>query len=247
MRLLAWNIQHGGGTRISRIVEEVSAYDPDVIAITEFRSMPGASLVTALRRKGLPNVETTNPTGNQNGIAVFSRTTIRPIRPCPAPPESLVRWLDIDLPEYGLGIGVLHVMAAGSSARHPLNVAKARFWDAMLLAAKARMQMPFLLVGDWNTGLHRLDETGKTFVCADHFGKLSTLGWTDMWRFHNPGVTEWTWYSKLKGGVRGNGFRLDHAFATPSLMKRITSCRYAHPPREARISDHSLLIMELAE
>jgi exonuclease III len=136
-------------------------------------------------------------------------------------------------------------MAAGSSAKHPLNIAKARFWEAVLRAAEARVQTQFLLVGDWNTGLHRLDETGKAFVCAEHFGKLSTLGWTDMWRHHHPGETEWTWYSKLKGGVRGNGFRLDHAFATPSLMRRITSCRYSHAPREAGVSDHSALIVEV--
>jgi endonuclease/exonuclease/phosphatase family metal-dependent hydrolase len=38
VKLLAWNIQHGGGTRLVRIVEEISAYDPDVIAVTEFRN-----------------------------------------------------------------------------------------------------------------------------------------------------------------------------------------------------------------
>ena len=89
------------------------------------------------------------------------------------------------------------------------------------------------------------DETGKTFVCAAHFAKLSSLGWTDLWRHHNSGATEWTWYSKLKGGVRGNGFRLDHAFTTPSLRSRITSCKYSHAERDAGISDHSMLIVEV--
>jgi exodeoxyribonuclease-3 len=124
-------------------------------------------------------------------------------------------------------------------------VAETRFWDAVLRAVEARLQEPFLFVGDWNTGRHRLDAIGKTFVCAEHFGRLSTLGWTDMWRNHNPGETEWTWYSKLKRGARGNGFRLDHAFATPSLMPRITSCRYSHIEQEAGISDHSLLTLEV--
>ena len=74
MRLLAWNIQHGGGTRLARIVEEVSTYDADVIALTEFRHRPGAALRTALLERGWPYIETTNPPGNVNGIAVFSRT-----------------------------------------------------------------------------------------------------------------------------------------------------------------------------
>ena len=245
MKLLAWNIQHGGGARLARIVEEVAAYDPDVIAVTEFRAGPGVVLCAALKERGLPYVETTHPTGNQNGVAVFSHTPMRRTRPCPAPSDSLVRWLDIDLPEYGFGLAVLHVMAAGSSRKHPTNIAKVRFWAAVLRAAESRLQEPFLFVGDWNTGAHRLDETGKTFVCAEHFGRLSTMGWTDLWRHDNPAITEYTWFSKLKGGARGNGFRVDHAFATSSLMPRITSCRYSHVEREAGISDHSIVIVEV--
>jgi hypothetical protein len=62
-----------------------------------------------MKERGLPHVETTRPAENQNGIAVFSRTPMGRKRPCPAPSAGLVRWLDIDLPEYGFGIGVLHV------------------------------------------------------------------------------------------------------------------------------------------
>ena len=237
MRLLAWNIQHGGGSRMARIVEEISAYDPDVIAVTEFRAGPGVALSAALKERGWPHVETTHPAGNQNGIAVFSRSPIGRKRRCPAGAERL-RWLDIDLPEYGFGMGVLHVMAAGSSKKHPTNEAR--------LASGRSCYGRFLFVGAWNTGAHRLDETGKTFVCAEHFGRLSALGWEDMWRHHNPGITEWTWYSKLKGGARGNGFRLDHAFATPSLVPRVTSCRYSHVERGAGISDHSMVLVEIA-
>jgi exonuclease III len=98
-----------------------------------------------------------------------------------------------------------------SSKTHPLNIAKGRFWEAALSVAEARLYESFLLVGDWNTGAHHVDEKGNTYVCAEHFGNLSALGWTDVWRHHNPGTTEWTWYSTLKGGARGNGFRLDTA------------------------------------
>ena len=54
------------------------------------------------------------------------------------------------------------------------------------------------------------------------------------------------WYSKLKGGARGKGFRLDHAFATPSLTPRVISCRYSHLERETGILDHSIVIVEIA-
>jgi exodeoxyribonuclease-3 len=241
---LSWNIQHGGGTRIPRIVEEISAYDPDVVAVTEYRAAPGAALCAAMKERGLPYCETSNPSGNRNGIAVFCRAPIG-LRPCPAPPESQFRWLDIDLPEYGFGAGILHVMAASASAKSPCTVAKIRFWNAVLRNAEARFHEPHLLMGDWNTGAHRLDEVGKTFICSEQFAKLSAMGWTDMWRHQNPGITEYTWYSKFKGGARGNGFRLDHAFATPSLRPRVTSCRYSHVERDAGVTDHSMAIVEI--
>ena|SRR5215831_10301730 len=100
MTLLTWNIRHGGGARIGRIVEELTAYDADVIALTEYRADPGRELCSALREHGWPHVETTNPTGKENGIVVFSRVPMRRAS-CPASPEHRVRWLEINLPEHG--------------------------------------------------------------------------------------------------------------------------------------------------
>jgi len=244
MILLTWNIRHGGGARVARIVEEIAAHDPDVIALTEYRARPGKVLSEILFERGWRHVETTNPSGNRNGIAVFSRGRLI-LKRCPAATEHHVRWLQLELPEQGFGLSVLHIPAAGSSKTHPLNLEKRRYWDAVLAAAGARIHQPHLLAGDWNTGAHHADETGKTYVCAEHFLQLSAMGWTDLWRHHNPGRTEWTWYSTLKGGVRGNGFRLDHAFATPALTRRSISCRYSHRERESGVSDHSMVLLEL--
>jgi exodeoxyribonuclease-3 len=143
MKLLAWNIRHGGGTRLPRILEELAAYDADVIALTEYRAGPGKELRRALFERGWPNVETTDRTGSENGIAVFSRAPLLRTCVCPVAPEHRVRCLDIDLPEYGFGVCVLHVMAAGSSKTHPLNIAKVRFWEAVLSVAEARRLRAF--------------------------------------------------------------------------------------------------------
>jgi hypothetical protein len=71
-----------------------------VIALSEFRTKPGAIICAALVAKGWPYAESTNPAGTDNGICVLSRTPIRQTRPCPAPPENISRWLDVELPEY---------------------------------------------------------------------------------------------------------------------------------------------------
>jgi exonuclease III len=44
---------------------------------------------------------------------------------------------------------------------------------------------------------------------------------------------------------RGNGFRNDHALASPPLDARIRSVRYAQELRAAGLSDHAGLVVEL--
>ncbi|MEO8593819.1 MAG: endonuclease/exonuclease/phosphatase family protein [Candidatus Solibacter sp.] len=246
MKLLSWNIMHGGGTRIPRIVDAIAAHDADVIALTEFRTTSGAAICGELATRGWPYSESTGPAGSDNGVCIISRTRVVRTPSDPALSENSARWLDVDLPQYGFGVGVQHIMCSSSKLGGGIpGEAKTRFWNAVIAAAGARLHAPHMFVGDWNTGLHRMDEKGKTFACAEHFAKLSALGWTDLWRHHNTGATEWTWYSKLKGGAVGNGFRLDHAFASPSLCPRIISCRYSHTEREAGLSDHSVVIVEV--
>ena len=103
---------------------------------------------------------------------------------------------------------------------------------------------PRLLIGDFNTGLHFRDEVGKTFVHSDRFEQLGVLGWVDLWRRHNA-ESEFTWYSRRRGGALGNGFRLDHAFGCPQLAARVQRCWYSHDEREAGLSDHSILMLDL--
>jgi len=45
--------------------------------------------------------------------------------------------------------------------------------------------------------------------------------------------------------IPSNGFRVDHAFATPSLVPRVNGCWYSHAERESGTSDHSMLIVEI--
>jgi hypothetical protein len=125
MKLLSWNIQHGGGSRIDRIADAIIT-QPDVIALSEFRTRPGAVLCAKLTAAGWPTVESTIPAGNDNGLCVLSRTPMQRTRPCPAPPENLARWLDIDLPEYGFGFGLLHILCSVPKLRDGCPVKQRR-------------------------------------------------------------------------------------------------------------------------
>jgi hypothetical protein len=67
------------------IAGAIIGHDPDLIALSEFRTKPGAVLCAKLKAAGWPHFETTNPVGSDNGIEVFSRTPLVRTRSCPAP------------------------------------------------------------------------------------------------------------------------------------------------------------------
>ena len=40
MRLVSWNIRAGGGRRVEGIAEQIARWQPDVVALSEFRATP---------------------------------------------------------------------------------------------------------------------------------------------------------------------------------------------------------------
>jgi hypothetical protein len=86
MKLLSWDLQHGGGARLVRIADAIIGHDPDVIALFEFRSA-GAVLCSRLKAAGWPHTETTNPgRQRQRHRGLLARTVGSQTRSCPAPP-----------------------------------------------------------------------------------------------------------------------------------------------------------------
>jgi exodeoxyribonuclease III len=45
MKILSWNIRHGGGSRVIRIQTVIAAHQPDILVLSEFRNnLAGANL-----------------------------------------------------------------------------------------------------------------------------------------------------------------------------------------------------------
>ncbi len=78
-------------------------------------------------------------------------------------------------------------------------------------------------------------------MCVAQFRELSNIGFIDAWRKCHGQACEYSWYSNV-----GNGFRLDHAFVSVRLSKLELRCDYSHAEREAKTSDHSILMLDLA-
>ena len=211
----------------------VLAHKADVVVLTEVRE-GSRSMRADLEAEGYHHHIDRAVGTTDNGVWVFSRRELE-ARPLVASPD---RWIEAGLRDAGLTLVGVHLRVERKT-RHDE-------WEAALAAAGRIRDEPALLIGDFNTGRHGVDEAGSTFSCAKHFEALLGTGWTDVWRHFGP-KDEYSWFNTRKGGTQGNGFRIDHAFASPSLLPRVTRCWYSHGEREAHLSDHSLLSVDIAD
>ena len=213
--------------------------DIDIVVLTEFRGTLASQKVLSGLADQFPFVHTNQQPGpSANGVALISRHEFR------AEPATGViageehRWVEVVLTTTGLRVVGLYV--PGSGATRESRAFKANFWAAMVAAAPALAEDTTVVIGDLNTGVHRVDETGATFVCAEQFEKFGAI-LDDAWRqVHGDAARESSWYSHA-----GNGFRIDHAFLSPSLAPVIRRSWYDHAPRTTGATDHSMLLLDI--
>ena len=238
MRILFWNIMHGGGYRAGKIADQILDWNPDIVALAEFRgTAPSRSIAQRLYDAGYVHQLTTansdEPTWN--ALLVASRIELTRVHVEEAPEPDLY-WL---LAKVHCGalicVGTMLV---------PLGDAWYEYTGALLNIASGWQQGPCLIIGDTNCGLTGLDEdTASSADAREKFIEpMSNLGWSDMYRVFHPDLDAPTWYSHIKCG-----FRLDRAYASPGLQPLVVGCRHdwGHLWNQKKLSDHAAIILDL--
>jgi exodeoxyribonuclease-3 len=228
MKVATLNLWHGGSKRIGSIADYLLALAADVVVCTEFRSnAAGGYLCEALGRHGYGKLVSQSDEPKTNSVALFSTLAMEPVATAPDPVD---RHRIVACRVVGLTIAGVYF--AGLKA-------KATLFDYLL--SKPFGSDDALVIGDFNTGLHYLDESGATFLCTDSFSRLPDAGLHDLWRHkHGRDARAFSWKSN-----RGCQFRIDHAFGSARLRDGLTACDYDHKPR-GTISDHSALLVDFA-
>jgi exonuclease III len=230
LRLLAWNIRHGGGARLAAIAEAVARHAADVVVISEYRGGGSAQrLGAALAKLDYGYATGLAPPPGRNGVLIAAR---RPFRDFGALSEALPQ------PYRIVGIDIAGLRLFG--VYMPNMLAKVPYWEALVMALAADAARPALAIGDFNTCRAYVDEPGAIDATAHFIDRIEAAGFCDLWRRRNPDGREFSWYS-----TRGNGFRIDHAFLSPQLAACAGEVRYSHAERLAGTSDHSPLILDL--
>lgn len=254
MRVLNWNIGHGGGSRLSAICRHIEDVRPDLLALTEFQTRNEASLCSHLERLGYPFIVTSRPGANRNGLFVACKWRLEHAPDGHTPDIDRERWLAVRLNELDLDILVLHIPGAPDNKfenGYGISGAKRKelFWERTIDYAVDHKDYRVIIMGDFNTGF-RIDTEGSNFKKSHYMTKLLDVGFIDTWRHLHTQERDYTWFSKRKDKNTGksqdfNGFRLDYIFVSSALRDSIADVAILHEPRTTGASDHASLVANI--
>lgn len=238
-KLVAWNVQGGGGRRIHRIATELIQRDADVIVLGEYVRGRSDSLTALLAAAGWSHIALSGPPEGYGGVAIASRLRLVPM---PATndlgPQALFRHIGVAVPDAAIELRGIY----GPLARDPHQV----FWEGLLASLASSRDGAVLALVDFNSGSPGADTPGPALFSSRYFDALMGVGYQDLWRRMNgPEARQYTWESKRKDQIFP--FPLDHAFGSEAVANRTVGCSYDHEVRQAKLSDHSLMTIELAE
>lgn len=232
---------HGGGKRADAIVDQLLAWQPDLIALAEFRATPASlSIATQLNHAGFVHQLTTaSPKYHaRNALLLVSRFNIdyEKIRAAPKPAH---RWLLASVhANPSFHIGVMHIPNMHTKLKVPYH-------KSVLRLTKNWKFGSALLIGDTNSGLPDIDEESPAFGKAEvaFMNGMEKNDWKDIYRVLHNDKREYTWYSPNGR----NGFRLDEAFVNAALQPQVQSFQYVwgNPGSHRQLSDHAAIMLDL--
>ncbi|MFN0133036.1 MAG: endonuclease/exonuclease/phosphatase family protein [Phycisphaerales bacterium] len=235
---------HGGNARrMPEIALTLLELKPDIVVLTEFRPAAGGQIAGVLADHGLIHHVQNNPPRGSNGLLIAARPPLREIAPISlggvgVNSRAARRLIEIETP--GLALVGIHVPPDAWTDNPADTSARERVFARLIEIASARRDRPCALVGDFNAARRDSGGDSPTPTGSASLGKLATFGYVDAWRVTNPGTTEPTWV-----GHDGRGVRIDHAFLSAPLARRLAACRLWHEPRLAGHSDHSIIVVDL--
>jgi len=235
LRILSWNILHGGGTRCEKILAAIEQHDPDIVTLQEFRH--GSSkpvLLDGLKSLGIETVyapETSS--ARENSLLVATRLPMQAESfPDDSVPARAIKATIEVSPMIDMNLIAVHF---------PQKKEQIPLFNALLDLPESWRDGHSILLGDFNCGIPLVDSETKTFYATQMFQQLLSDGWHDAWRQRHPDAREFTWVRTRKS----NGFRYDHALASEALNQIILNVEYDHEVRLEKASDHSLMLLDL--
>lgn len=228
IKLCSWNIQAGGGSRVLSIVKAIAKSKSNIVALSEFRNNDsGNTLRNYLLKSGYRHQAVTHSKRNENSVLIASTL-----------PFNSEIYPSSD-PIFPGNIITAHFSAFSVMGVYLPHKKKHQLLE-FITEEVSNKDAPFIICGDYNTGVNYVDQKGNSFWYTDQLYKLKKAGQKDAFRLVNEDAEEYSWYSH-----QGNGFRYDHTFVDDNLAPSVTNCYYDHQWRIDKLSDHSPMFLEM--
>ena len=227
LKLLSWNIQQGGGSRVKSILQFLAQQAAHIIVLSEFRNNKnGAFIRTKLLEKGY-HFQFVSLAGSEvNSVLIASKI-----------PASSRLFVDRK-EDFDHSIICAEFAAFRCFGVYLPHKKKHKLFD--ILHQEVQHAKPSIIAGDFNTGINHVDQKGSSFWSTDELKKFEELKVHDAFRHVHGQVESYSWYSH-----QGNGYRYDHTYIHNDLLPLIKNCDYIHDAREKKYSDHSPMLLEL--
>ena len=244
MRIISWNIRAGGGKRMDGLFNQLLSWQPQVIALAEFRGTTASQQLAAqLAEAGWPyQLQTIDETKKaKNALLLASHYPLERLDICHAPDQPC-RWLLARVRgAVPFIIGNMHIPNFHTGFKYP-------YLQAVLKLMGNWQLGPAFFVGDTNSGKAHIDDMTGVFWKREHewMEAIEALGWIDAFRHLHGEERVYSWYSHKR-----NGYRLDQAFLNPEMMPTLQTICYqwgsslAEPHRQEALSDHAAIILDL--
>jgi exonuclease III len=231
-KIITWNLQHGGGKRVTKIIDVLRQHtDATIFVLTEFRNNDNASKIqSALTDLGFIHQYKIEAGVRKNSVLIAAK-------------ENFAAQTFAELGDHSQRvIKISNKRFSLYGCYFPGQDDKKYVFDFLLKEIKNNPTERIIITGDINTGKHYLDQAEATFYHADYLDKIENENYFDAWRHIHKDKKEYTWFSRV-----GNGFRIDHFFVHNDLKEKVKSCDYIHDYREQKITDHSMMTLELLD
>lgn len=254
MLIATWNV-NSIRARLDRLVAWLRRTGPDVVCLQELKVPDDDFPLDVIRAEGYTAAFHGQRT--YNGVAILSRHPIADVTMGFSGGTE-----DTQARLIAATVGGIRVISAYFPNGQTVGSDKWLYklaWIGQLrdyLTSTYRPTDPLLLCGDYNVApderdVARPDEWRASVLCHEDarlaIRGLNDWGLVDTMRLHEPGPGPYTWWDyRLLAFPKGNGLRIDHIFATPSLVPSIRRSWVDRDERKGKLpSDHAPVLVEL--
>jgi exodeoxyribonuclease III len=228
LKIISWNIQQGGGSRIVAISNALIGGAFDIVVLSEYKNNENGNKIRENLAKNNYLFQSVTPAlSDENSVLIASKHHSETVVYDNADPNFTNNIVTAQFAAFNvMGVYLPH------KKKHTLL--------PFITNEITKSEVPFIVLGDYNIGHNFIDQKGDSFWYQTELQAFEKAEMVDAFRYKHGKAEEYSWFSH-----QGNGFRYDHTYVHNSLIPIVKDCYYLHEWRQNKLSDHSPMVLEL--